>query len=364
MSFLTYESTRPWVSVIREAVRLGKMPPWGADGVHGSFRNDPRLSAAEREVLISWAEAKAPAGDPADAPPPVVWRHGWNIGMPDLVLAMPTPYEVPANGTVNYLRFVIPLNFKEDRWITAAEVRPGNRAVVHHAVAEIREPGSKWLESATYGVPVEKKQVEDPLEPEEFIGGYSPGYMPQPAVPGRGRLVKAGSDLVLEVHYTPNGKMATDQTSVGLILAKERPGEVVRTVYAINMDLVIPPHASSAAVRAKWVAPRDVRLVELTPHMHLRGKDFEYTAYYPNGEHEVLLRVPRYDFAWQHTYVLALPKLLPKGAVIECIAHYDNSRSNARNPDPARQVRWGDQSWDEMMIGYMTVVYDSEHAKW
>jgi len=359
MSFTTYESTRPWAAAIREAIRTKKMPPWSADPAHGKFANDPTLTEAEIQTVTAWADAKAPAGNPKDAPAPVKWVEGWNIGEPDMVVSMPKQYEVPADGTIEYTRFIIPLNFTEDRWVSAAEVRPGNRTVVHHVIAYLRPPGSAWLKDAPIGEPVVKIKKSDE-GPRGSLAGYAPGVPQLPGTPGRALLVKAGSDVVLEMHYTTNGKPATDLTKVGVIFAKEPPKEAIRGFAAANPRFAIPPGAAAHEVKASWTVPSDGTLIKLTPHMHLRGKDFEYTATYPTGEKEVLLSVPHYDFNWQHTYVLATPKLLPKGTVIDCVAHFDNSPNNKFNPDPSKEVRWGDQSWEEMMIGFGTLVRPAE----
>jgi len=316
------------------------------------------MTPAERETLTAWVEAKAPAGNPKDAPAPVKWVDGWNIGEPDLVFAMPRAYDVPATGTIDYTRFVIPLKFSEDRWVTAAEVRPGNRAVVHHVIAYVRSAESKWLRSAAPGEAIVKVAKADE-GPRTFLVGYAPGAPALPGMPGRAIRIKAGSDIVLEMHYTTNGKPATDLTKVGLVFAKEPPNEAMKVLAAVNPKFAIPPGDPNYEVKSSWSVPTEMTLVNLLPHMHLRGKDFEYVAKYPTGEKEVLLRVPRYDFNWQHFYVLANPKVLPAGTVIECIAHYDNSPNNKFNPDPTKEVRWGDQSWDEMMAGFLTVVYDA-----
>jgi hypothetical protein len=351
MPFLSYEETRPFAAAIREAVATKKMPPWGADPAHGKFSNDPTLSIDERDTLLAWADAKAPAGKREDAPPPRQFVEGWNIGQPDMVIAMPKAYDVPASGTIEYTRFILPLNFTEDRWVSAVEVRPGNRTVVHHVIAFLREPGSSWLKGAPVGEPIVKVAKSD-AGPRSALGGYAPGVPQRPGVPGRALRVKAGSELVLEMHYTPNGKAATDLTKVGIIFAKEPPVEISGGFGALDNKFVIPAGAEAHEVKSKWTAPREVRLTTLTPHMHLRGKDFQYVAKYPTGESEVLLHVPKYDFNWQHTYVLAQPKVLPAGTVIECTAHFDNSPNNKFNPDPKATVRWGDQSWEEMMIGF------------
>ena len=355
MSFLTYEGTRPYAAAIRQAVLSRRMPPWGADGVHGKFSNDPTLSEGERNTLVAWAEAKAPAGNAKQAPAPRRFVEGWNIGQPDLVIAMPKAYNVPPDGTIEYTRFIMPLNFTEDRWVSAAEVRPGNRAVVHHVIAYLREPGGAWLKGAPMGEPVVKVAKSDG-GPRGSLAGYAPGVPALPGTPGQALLVKAGTDVILEMHYTTNGQPATDLTKVGIIFAKEPPREAKSGFGAANARFVLPAGAESHEVKSKWEVREETTLVNLTPHMHLRGKAFKYEATYPTGEKEVLLNVPRYDFNWQHTYVLAQPKVLPKGTVIECTALFDNSANNKFNPDPTKAVRWGDQSWEEMMIGFGTVV--------
>jgi hypothetical protein len=362
MSLLTYEQTRPLAAAIRQSITTGQMPPWSADPKHGKFANDPTLTAAEKATLLAWVDAKAPAGDPKHAPKPRHFVEGWNIGEPDMVVAMPKAYQIPASGTLEYTRFILPLNFTEDRWVRAAEVRPGNRAVVHHVIAYLREPGSTWLKGAPIGEPVVKVAKSD-AGPRGSLAGYAPGVPQLPGKEGRALRVKAGSEIVLEMHYTTNGKPATDLTKVGIVFAKEPPTEMIGGFSAGEGKFVIPPGAPAHEVRSKWTFNRDVKLVQLTPHMHLRGKDFQYVAKYPTGESEVLLNVPRYDFNWQHTYVLAEPKTLPKGTVIECIAHFDNSPNNKFNPDPKAEVRWGDQSWEEMMIGFGTFVTEAPAPK-
>ena len=362
MSFLTYESTRPWAAAIKQAVLAKKMPPWGADGSHGKFENDPTLTAAERATLVEWADAKAPAGNAKDAPPAKAFVEGWNIGQPDMVVAMPKAYDVPSTGTIEYTRYILPLNFKEDRWVSAAEVRPGNRAAVHHVIAYLREPGGTWLKDAPVGEPIVKVKTADRGNRSQLVG-YAPGVPARAGVEGRALLVKAGSDVVLEMHYTTNGKPASDLTKIGIIFAKEAPRERLTGFSAGNGGFAIPPGAGNHEVRSEVTVQRASKLVNLTPHMHLRGKDFEYVAKYPTGEKEVLLRVPRYDFNWQHTYVLAEPKLLPAGTVIECVAHFDNSANNPFNPDAKSEVRWGDQSWEEMMIGFGAFVVDARPAE-
>lgn len=358
MSFLTYESTRPWAAAIRQAVLSRKMPPWGADPAFGHFANDPRLTDAEKEILVSWVDANAPAGRVEDAPTPRAFVEGWNIGVPDLVVEMPRAFTVAASGTVPYIRYILPLNFKEDRWVSAAEIRPGNRNVVHHATVYLRPQGSYWYAEAPAGQPIEK--VAKAGVPGVPLVSYAPGVLATAPIPGRASLVTAGTDLVLELHYAANGKPSTDRTKVGIVFAKGPPKENLGGFLVANTDFMIPRGAANHEVRATYTLTEPARMISLAPHMHLRGKDFEYTAKYPSGERETLLKVPRYDFNWQHTYTLAEPKHLPAGTVIECIAHFDNSPNNPPNLDPKSEVRWGDQSWEEMMIGFVGIVMEAE----
>jgi hypothetical protein len=366
MSLLNYAEARPWAQAIREAVLLKRMPPWFADARYGNFSNTHALSQTEIETLVAWADNGAPEGDPAAAPAAAVFAEGWNIGEPDVVIEMPEAFEVPAAGTIDYHYLVLPTNFGEDKWVQAAEVRPGNRAVVHHVIAFVRPPGSQYLEEAEPGkvfLPQERKRKEG--EPErdetrELLVGFAPGMEEGVWKDGYAKLLPAGADIIFQLHYTANGKPATDKTSVGLVFAKEKPSKRVVTLAAMDTKFEIPPGAPNHEVKTEWILNETVELVSLMPHMHLRGKDFLYKAFYPTGESEILLNVPRYDFNWQFFYYLKEPKLLPKGTRLDCTAHFDNSPNNPANPDPAKEVRWGDQSWEEMMIGWFEIAMDPD----
>jgi hypothetical protein len=268
---------------------------------------------------------------------------------------------------------VLPTGFTKDTWVEAAEVRPGNRTVVHHVIAFIRPPGSAWLKDAKPGVPFVPQRTErgrrnanseggdeGSMAGIELLVGYAPGLPEQKFLPGQGRLIPAGSDIVFQLHYTASGKAQTDQTKVGLVYCKQEPKQRIVTLTATNNRFAIPAGDPNYKVESQFVLQDASELVWLMPHMHLRGKDFEYRAVYPTGETEVLLRVPKYDFNWQLAYELATPKLLPKGTRIECVAHFDNSPNNPANPDPTKVVRWGDQSWEEMMIGWFGVAIDAK----
>jgi len=371
MSFLNYESTRPWAKAIKTAVLTKKMPPWFADPHYGKFSNDRSMGQADIDTLVAWADTGAQAGDAKDAPKPLDWVEGWRIGKPDLVISMPAAFSIPASGTVDYQYIVIPTGFTEDKYIQFAEARPGNPALVHHIIAFIREPGNPWLKDAQPGVPFVPRERQRRAEANsdkkkqqdgdggggfgDFLAGYAPGTLPNVMKPGQARLIKAGSDIILQMHYTANGKAGTDISRVGIIFAKAKPTERVLTLAASNASFAIPPQDSNYQVDAKITLQDDSTLVDLLPHMHFRGKSFEYRITYPNGEKETLLNVPHYDFNWQLTYDLAQPKLMPAGTVIECTAHFDNSPNNPYNPDPTKEVHFGEQTWEEMMIGFFDV---------
>ncbi len=365
MSLLDYKGTRPYAKAIKAAVLERKMPPWPADPHYGVFENDRRLSETEINTLTAWADGGAPEGDPKDAPKPVAWVEGWTIGKPDVVIPMPTPVDVPASGTIEYQYLVIPTGFTKDTWVTAAEVRPGNRAVVHHVIAFLRPPGSPWMADAKPGVPFipgreqrsGRRQAANSEDlPSELLVGYAPGMPADKSPEGAAKLVKAGSDIVLQLHYTANGVATSDQTRIGLRLAKEPPQFRQVTMNATQNKFAIPPGDPNYLVTSEITLRDDAELINLMPHMHLRGKDFEYKAVYPTGESSTLLRVPKYDFNWQLVYMFAKPVVLPKGTKIECTAHFDNSANNPANPDPTKVVKWGDQSWEEMMIGWFDVI--------
>jgi len=347
MSLLTYESARPWAKSIKEKVSARIMPPWHADPQYGKFENDARLSAKEIETIVAWADAGAPKGDAKDLPPAPKFTEGWTIGQPDVVFAMPEEYSVPADGVIPYLYFTIPTHFTEDKWIQALEIRPGNRSVVHHVIASTVEPGER-----------DNRQGGEGGSGRGQLGGITPNKTGVVFAPGTGRLIKAGSNIVFQMHYTPTGTAAKDRTRIGLIFAKQPPQKMLVSGNAINFRFRIPPGDPNYEVVASTVFKEDTTLTSLTPHMHLRGKDFTYTVTYPDGRSEILLKVPKYDFNWQLTYKLQEPLILPAGSKLTCVAHFDNSTGNKFNPDPSKEVKWGDQTWEEMMIGFFSTVKD------
>jgi hypothetical protein len=359
MSLVTYLDVRPWAKSMKQAVLSRKMPPWFADPHVGTFTNDRRLSEADIATVAKWADAGAPEGRAKDAPPPVKFAEGWSIGKPEVVFEMPEDVDVPAKGTIEYTYFIVPTNFTEDKWVQFAESRPGNRALVHHVIVYARDPQSKWLRR----YPAGKGFVPDKGgsgESGQFITGFAPGAPPEALRPGQGKLIKAGSDLVFQMHYTANGKAGKDRSKVGLIFAKEPPTQRVLTLAAGNGKFSIPPGAPAHAVNGAMTLYQDTELIGLLPHMHLRGKSMEMRAVYPDGKVEKLLWVPGYDFNWQLWYQFPRGKVLPKGTRIEATGTFDNSANNKNNPDPTATVLPGDQSWEEMMLGFFNVAFDAK----
>jgi hypothetical protein len=338
MSLVTYQDARPYAKVMKQRVVARQMPPWNADPAIGHFKNDPRLTDQEVDTIARWADGGAPKGDDRDMPVLPKMAEGWTIGKPDAVFAMTEPFTIPADGAVEYQYIRIPVNLPEDRWIQAIEIKPGARAQVHHVIAYTQPSGE----------PVSGGGVLGPTN----IGGVTPNKPGMVFPEGVARLIRGKHDIILQMHYTTNGKEAVDRTEVGVIFAKQPPVKAAAGGLVINPRFVIPPNDGNFEVRGANVLAQDTVLTAMTPHMHVRGKDMTYIAHYPDGREETLLSVPRYDFNWQITYELAEPKLLPKGTRLEVIAHFDNSANNKFNPDPTQAVRWGDQTWEEMMIGF------------
>lgn len=340
----TYDDAAGWGEMMVEVIRDRRMPPWHANPAHGQFSNDRSMPEAEKQVIYDWVEAGCPQGDATELPEPRKYTTGWQLPRePDLVFEMPDPFTVPAdagNEGVPYQYFRVATNFLYDTWIEASEVKPGNTKVVHHTIVYAQPPGAKrrrdWI----------------------FLSAYVPGLRYDPLPERSAKLVPAGSELVFEMHYTPTGKRQTDVTKIGLLLAN--PDQIDREVITVevgNVRFRIPPHEPDHVVTAtSEPLAREVTLLSLSPHMHLRGKSFRYELVTPEGVRRTLLDVPAYDFNWQTRYELSEPLQLPAGAVIHCRAVFDNSADNLANPNPDVAVRWGDQSWDEMMLGYFDVM--------
>ncbi len=361
MPLLTYQEARPWAKAIKQAVLSRKMPPWFADSTVQHYNNDVSLSATEIETLTSWVDAGAPEGDPKDTPIPRTFVEGWGIGQPDLIVEMPQTYSVPASGTIEYTYVILPTHFTEDRWVVAAEIRPGNRAVMHHAALHVRLPGSKWMREYPMGVPYVPApggSADERRSSDEWLTNYAPGRPPYALPPGTAFLVKAGSDFVLQFHYTTNGTAASDRSKIGLIFAKAPPAKRAFIAPVSNSTFVIPPGDPDYRAKGSVTLAADVLLLSAGPHMHLRGKAMDITVTYPTGKSETLVHVPRYDFNWQLLYGFGPAKLAPRGSRLEVTGVWDNSANNKYNPNPKAEVRWGDQSWEEMLIGWVTLQID------
>jgi hypothetical protein len=362
MSLLTYKDARPWAKAMRQAVLTKKMPPWFADPAYGHFANDRSLSQAEVDTIVNWVDGGAKEGDAKDAPPPRQFVEGWNIGKPDLVLQMPNAFHVPASGVIEYQYVILPTGLKEDKWILASEVRP-NRGVMHHVITSIREPGSKWMADMQPGVVFVPPKGSRAGQLDGGLSGYVPGQaLPPPGSPRRATLLKAGSDIVFQLHYTPNGTPVDDQTKIGIIFAKEPPNERLMGGNSAAYRFSIPPGADNFEVDGTSTVAYDSYLYSMMPHAHLRGKSFEYRIVRPDGTSETVLKVPKYDFHWQLTYYLEKPIFMPKGTKVEVTAHFDNSVNNPNNPDATKEIHWGEQTFEEMMMGYFSVVVDPKNA--
>jgi thiol-disulfide isomerase/thioredoxin len=336
-----YESAKGWARMIGEVVNEKRMPPWKASPEHGTFANNRSMSPVEIALIDKWIENGAPEGDPAHLPEPIRFTQGWSIGEPDEIVEMPVECTVASSGTIPYQYFGVNTDFGEDKWITAAEVRAGNSAVVHHILVFIAYP--------------KDRKDEEP----DFDGGLDgyflaavPGEAPAVFRDGMAKFIPQGATLVFQIHYTANGTVTKDRSKIGLIFADEPVKKEVHTRAAFNKRFRIPPHEPNHVVTADFTFDDDVYLLQLLPHMHVRGKKFTYTAKFPDGKEEILLHIPEWDFGWQNGYRFAEPLFVPKGTEIFCEAVYDNSENNPANPDPSKKVRFGDQTWDEMLIGY------------
>jgi len=363
MALVSYQQTKWNAKAIAKQVQTRRMPPWFADPCCGHFSDDPSLTQKKIATLVAWANQGAPAGNPHDAPPPLVLAEGWNITQPDVVLTMSKPVAIPSEGDVDYTYEIVPTNFNEDKWVQLSEIRPSRRANVHHAVVYIRPPDSPWLRNAPVNVPFTAPSLADPAlrhqaheTQSDMLLVYAPGSSPDNWPEGMAKFVPAHSDLVFQMHYTTNGHAADDRTSVGMVFAKKPPAQRVLTLQLANDHdpVPIPPNADNYRVEVHGTFPNDALLLSFFPHMHLRGKRFEYNIVRGDHSIETLLRV-NYDFYWQMSYRLAKPLLMRAGTELQAVAWYDNSAKNVHNPDPDAPVMWGDQTYNEMMVGFFDV---------
>ncbi len=365
MPLTNYREVRPWASAIKEAVVARTMPPWhAAKGSAHAFRNDRSLTQAEVDAVVKWVDAGSPEGGAVAVDVRPAADNRWQLGKPDVVIQVPG-LKVPKSGVQPYNFLISTLHIERDTWVRAAEFHIDQTQVVHHMNAFVREPGSSYLADFPHDqifVPSvtergKKRAGEAVFARRQLLLGYEPGYVPMPWLEGGAKLIKAGSDIVFEMHFNPNGKEAVDHSELGLYFAPEPP---LRRVLAIDtlrdLDLVIPPQDPNCVSKASMTLGSPAKLLSIQPHMHVRGKGMEVRATYPDGRREVLLSVPKYDFNWQTTYVLKEPVDLPKGTVLDSTAWFNNSPNNAFNPDPAATVHWGDQTTDEMHIAFLELV--------
>ena len=387
MPLLTFEQARPWAKAILEAVRTRSMPPWHADPHYGDFSNSRRLTDAEIATIQAWVAEGTQQGNPQDLPPTPHFTDGWRIGTPDVTIPIPNDYVVKVNAADAYLYFTVPTHFTSDTWVTAVELKPGNRRVVHHAhvfLEEPPQPKSATEPEAPKHAPftIEDGQVHHinpslpvvddgcsspdggdwpgghPSEDGAMLGSYLPGKDPDIFPAGYARLIPAGSSLTFQIHYNAQA-IKTDQidrTSVGFIIAKTPPKQRLRRLDVHNFLFLIPAGDPDHRVTACYTFPEDVDLMSYTAHMHLRGKDMKFDAVHPDGRRETLFSVPKYDFNWQTEYQLAHPVAIEKGTKIIITAHFDNSPNNRFNPDPSKTIRWGEPSTEEMMDGWFEYV--------
>ncbi len=405
---LTWEDAAGWGKMMAEVVEERRMPPWQADARFGRWANDRSLLPSEKRTLLDWVAAGMPAGDVTERPRPRSFAKGWRMGKPDVVLEMPEPFTVPANGQIPYHHVLIDPGFEEDRWVSGIEIRPGAREVVHHIMLFL----------------IDLEHLDPKKWYEEFDGGKNgyfalmvPGEAPAVFPDGMAKRIPAGHQIIMTIHYQPVGRAMTDRSRIGLRFAKKPPKFQVFTEAACQDDLLVVPPGAKRRIFSSFRFERDTMLLSFTPHMHYRGRAFEYEAHYPSevrleggirleglradvrprftfdektgilrgmghvsrsvlemllsrveteadrealhrlqaaSRSEVLLKVPNYDFGWQNTYILAEPKLMPRGTLLVCFGDFDNTPSNPwlTKEMAGREVRWGLQSTDEMMIGY------------
>lgn len=356
MAFTTYREVRPWAKAIREAVLRKKMPPWFVEKASVEFENDPRLTDAEIRTIDEWVKAGAPEGK---APPAETQTLTVEPERADLIIKTPKAFHSPSRGEVEYHSIIVPLKNLSDLWVNSVELRPSVREVIHHMVAYVREPGSDWLRDK----PVGEYFPHQGVTTSDILAVYTPGQGPARLPAGMAKLIPAESELVLQLHVTPSGKSTNVDVEIRITLAREAPARRVLTLQMNNVSFRIPSFAPDYRVQVTGSLPGDALLLSMLPHMHLRGKAFDYEVIGEGGRAETLLRVAPYDFYWQLNYRLKEPRLLKKGTRLRFTAWYDNSANNPRNPDPSAEVSYGEQSREEMMVGFFDVAVDPKLDK-
>ena len=369
-SLVDYDSAKAQTDKMEDAVSTGYMPPWHAEGPHGVFRNDRRLSDVDKRVILDWIAGGAQRGDPKDLPPKPDFPSSWSIGAPDLVVSMPEDFTVPASGMIDYQYFTVPTNLTEDKWVQAIEIQPGAREVVHHVLVYAMVPPTPGAAPAPRpaGAPAaaplfirNRQQAAIPDAPRTdtlhapprmglgaLIGTTAPGTNVVEFAPGTALRLRAGTVLTFQMHYTAHGHEMRDRSRVGFRFAAEKPQEEIFASQFVNGAFTIPAGQKDVAVPAEITAGQPVRIWGIFPHTHLRGTRWRYTLVKPDSTSEVILDMPRYDFNWQTYYLFDKPLDLAPGSKIVSTAWYDNSATNKHNPDATKDVHWGEQTWDEM----------------
>ena len=394
----SYDEVAGWGEMIAEVVREQRMPPWHADPKYGTFANEDRLSQQEKEQIYAWVDNGCPEGDPSQRPEPPKYPGGYLLPQqPDQVVYIADePVDVMPEGVEPYRYYTVDPGFKEDKWVKMVECVPGNPAVVHHIIVFVVPPerteaekqaGEARRRAQQERAEADARNNDGPVRENGdrrgqrdregdregdrdirgfgFLAGFAPGTRPTVLEPGYAKKIPAGSLLTFQMHYTPIGSPQKDRSAVALVFADEgeKITHLVATSNTSNGEFVIPAHDPAHKVVSQKSFARDTLLMSMFPHMHVRGKSFRYEVTYPDGKHEVLLDMPHYDFNWQTNYILAEPKLMPKGTEMQCTAYFDNSAENLHNPDPEKDVRWGDQTWEEMMIGWYDVAFPVEQVE-
>ncbi len=343
-TLLSYDDAVQHADMIREVTNERRMPPWQADPRFSHFSNDRRMSQKELDTLTTWIDTGLKRGDDKDLPKAIDWPKEWKHGKPDMVLTMPEEFEVPAEGVIPYKNYIIETNFTEDKWVTMAEGKPGTPSVIHHIVVYIMKEGQRGPASADGNLSI--------------LVGWAPGDLGLVCQPDTALRIPKGAKLRFEMHYTPNGKAIKDRSSVGIWFAKQPPKREMMLGEFANMAFEIAPEDPNFKAEAAFRVRADAQILSFAPHMHWRGKDYSYEIVYPDGRKETLLSVPRYDFNWQNVYRFQEPLKVPKGAILHSVAHWDNSVNNPYNPDPKQTVRFGLQTWEEMMVGFVAYVWE------
>ena len=360
-SLLSYKDAAKRSGFLADITASRRMPPWKPEPGFGEFHDDRRLGEAEIKTIAEWSEAGAPEGDPKDLPPTPKFPEGWQLGTPDLVLKVPEPFEIAASGRDVYRCFVVPIPIATDRTVAAVEFRPGNPRVVHHALFFLDNSGAAREKDQAEPGPGYESFGGPGIRPTGALGGWAPGAMPRLLPEGMGKYLRNGSDLVLQVHYHPDGKPESDQSTVGIYFTKAPARKIVVGVAVRSRDLDIPPGEARYHVTAQSdPLPADAQAIGITPHMHYIGKEMKVVAETPDGRTVPMIWIKDWDFNWQGQYQYRSPVKLAKGTVIKLDAYYDNSADNPRNPStPPKRVRWGEQTTDEMCLAFVQIVAEN-----